>query len=191
MYPRATNGLGNLIVGYNETRDGCNWLEPVARTGSHNIVVGPGHSNSGEGGLVAGQANTISSLGAGVCGGYGNTADGPWASVSGGQYDKASANFSSISGGVSNVASGVKDANDVALGYGAWIGGGGGNTAQAPHSSIVGGQLNTTNGYGGVISAGWLNSTENNFSWVGGRGEQQSRRELLERDGWTGECDRR
>ena len=40
------NGKGNLILGYNET--------PGSQTGSHNVVIGPGHSFSGHGGIVAG-----------------------------------------------------------------------------------------------------------------------------------------
>jgi hypothetical protein len=163
-----TNGLGNLIVGYNEPRGENCGLIPAVRTGSHNVVIGSGHSYTGQGGFVAGQLNTIASTGTSVCGGLLNTANELWASVSGGQYNRASANFSNISGGVGNLIDGTRNENGVAAGYASWIGGGGGNSAKAPFSSIVGGQNNTTNGYGGVISAGSLNSTNGNLSWVGG-----------------------
>jgi hypothetical protein len=42
------NGLGNLVVGYNEA------FPDDDRTGSHNLVVGAFHSYSSSGGLVAG-----------------------------------------------------------------------------------------------------------------------------------------
>src|SRR5262249_14479311 len=44
----TTNGLGNLIVGYNEPRG----FEPDNRTGSHNVVVGMQNNFSRFGGLV-------------------------------------------------------------------------------------------------------------------------------------------
>src|SRR4029434_14516 len=52
----TTNGLGNLIVGYNELRNNicCPPLPPDNRTGSHNIVVGKQHNFSSFGGLVVG-----------------------------------------------------------------------------------------------------------------------------------------
>lgn len=71
------NGLGNLIVGYNENRN----LDPYPsddvediRTGSHNIIVGRGHNFSSYGGIVVGSYNTIS---------------GPYSTVSGGAYNTA------------------------------------------------------------------------------------------------------
>jgi hypothetical protein len=42
----TTNGLGNLIVGYNELRSGGR----NTRTGSHNVVVGEGNNFSSFGG---------------------------------------------------------------------------------------------------------------------------------------------
>ena len=57
----TTNGLGNLIVGYNELRmhfpDCAGNPHPFcrdARTGSHNVVVGEGNNFSSFGGLVVG-----------------------------------------------------------------------------------------------------------------------------------------
>ena len=48
------NGLGNLVVGYNELDD------EQPRTGSHNVVVGPFHAYSSYGGLLAGSRNSLS-----------------------------------------------------------------------------------------------------------------------------------
>jgi hypothetical protein len=87
----TTNGLGNLIVGYNESRipDG---LGPDNRMGSHNVVVGKRNNFSSVGGLVVGDLHEISGL---------------FASVSGGQFNTASGLFASVSGGSSNIASGL------------------------------------------------------------------------------------
>ncbi|RWX46827.1 hypothetical protein H206_03567, partial [Candidatus Electrothrix aarhusensis] len=49
------NGLGNLIVGYNESNDDI-------KTGSHNLVIGKYHSYSSYGGFVAGYDNQISGI---------------------------------------------------------------------------------------------------------------------------------
>jgi len=53
----TTNGLGNLIVGYNEHRPPTA-LPPTTdiRTGSHNVVVGREHNFSRFGGLVVGDS---------------------------------------------------------------------------------------------------------------------------------------
>ena len=73
------NGLGNLIVGYNELRgDGDN------RSGSHNIIVGSQQNYSAYGGLVAGFRNAVAGAFASVTGGQDNTAAGARSTVGGG-----------------------------------------------------------------------------------------------------------
>jgi hypothetical protein len=113
----TTNGLGNLIVGYNEARtctDGC-LIAPDDRTGSHNVVVGSEQNFASFGGLVVGTQNTISGQFASVSGGTRNTASGDFASVSGGgvrnvasggQLNTAFGDLSSVSGGLENLARG-------------------------------------------------------------------------------------
>ena len=102
--PGCPNGLGNLIVGYNEPRD------PVfgenIRTGSHNVVVGPGHNFSRFGGLVAGELNEISGDFASVIGGDFNTATNRQSAVIGGSGNAASGLQSVVCGGENNKASG-------------------------------------------------------------------------------------
>jgi len=98
----AVNGKGNLIVGYNESGfctgsfinpNPCNTnadcpvggtCTPVAKSGSHNLVIGQSNAYSSYGGLVAGRKNTVSAPNASVTGGFGNTASGTQSSVSGG-----------------------------------------------------------------------------------------------------------
>lgn len=95
------NGVGNLIVGYDETS-----LRFVTRDGSHNIVVGPEHAHSSFGGLVAGFGNAIRGPYASVNGGNFNTASGVAASVSGGSVNLASGDASTVSGATGNIADG-------------------------------------------------------------------------------------
>jgi hypothetical protein len=97
-----SNGLGNLIVGYNELRPS----DRNERTGSHNIVVGMNHNFSSYGGLVVGLGNTISGRYAAVTGGSDNTASGNSTSITGGFSNTAEGEYSSISGGVRNKTTG-------------------------------------------------------------------------------------
>jgi hypothetical protein len=96
-----TDGRGNLIIGYNEANN-----QPKGRTGSHNVLIGPEHTYSSFGGLVAGGDNAVSGEHASVCGGGSNTASGLRAAVSGGFENEASGQDTAISGGVFNIASG-------------------------------------------------------------------------------------
>jgi hypothetical protein len=74
----TANGLGNLIVGYNELRGGNVPLLSDRRTGSHNVVVGSQNNFS--------------------------TASGFLSSVSGGRQNTASGQVSSVSGGFNRTA---------------------------------------------------------------------------------------
>jgi hypothetical protein len=98
----TANGLGNLIIGYNERYE--NDRPHVVRSGSHNLVVGPRHEYTGVGGFVAGQENTVSSKFASIAGGTDNVADNIGAAISGGFANRASGQFSTVSGGEANVA---------------------------------------------------------------------------------------
>jgi hypothetical protein len=127
----VVNGLGNLIVGYNETRGTGD-----DRTGSHNLVVGKENNYSSYGGIVGGRGNTISAVYASVSGGRNNAAIGSYASVSGGDFNNASGLRSSVSGGALNTASGADSS----------VSGGAGNTASGLRSSVSGGISNAAEG---------------------------------------------
>jgi hypothetical protein len=73
------NGLGNVIVGYNEARG----YQDV-RTGSHMLVVGQQNNYTSFGGIVVGYQNETSGECSSVSGGASNSAVGPYSSVSGG-----------------------------------------------------------------------------------------------------------
>jgi hypothetical protein len=148
----TTNGLGNLIVGYNESREEIEIdFGPDICTGSHNVVVGRFHDFSRFGGLVVGDFNTISGDFAVVSGGVGNTASGEASSVSGGFDNTASGDFAVVSGGANNTASG--EASSVS---------GGGSI---PFSSEPG---NTASGNVSSVSGGRNRTAEGEFDWVAG-----------------------
>jgi len=166
----TANGVGNLIVGYNELRRGDPDCAQIAtdiggsdsrftcddrRTGSHNVVVGRGHNFTHFGGLVVGLYNEIGADWASVSGGDANTASGIRSSVSGGFNSRAEGERASISGG---------NAND-ACGEDSSISGGNANMTECPqpllgapllgqYSSVSGGGSNRASGIRSSVSGG-------------------------------------
>jgi hypothetical protein len=153
--PDCPNGLGNLIIGYNEPRPEG---EETIRTGSHNVVVGQEHNFSRFGGLVVGLFNTISGDFATVSGGIGNTASREFATVSGGSGNMASDQFATVSGGSSNTANG----------FSATVSGGQSNTASGLAATVSGGVSNTASGFSATVSGGILNTASGDDSSVSG-----------------------
>ncbi|MCP4131879.1 MAG: hypothetical protein GY754_12940 [bacterium] len=96
---QSTNGLGNLIVGYNDEK-----------TGSHNIVTGDGNNFTSYGGIIGGAYNTASAKYSSILGGFENTASGEYSCISGGNWGTASGMNSSINGGGRNSATGMYSA---------------------------------------------------------------------------------
>jgi hypothetical protein len=178
----SVNGLGNLIVGYDES-NGIN-----DKSGSHNLVVGERHSYKSYAGFVAGENNEVSGDYSSVSGGYGNTASGngssvssglrntasgPWSSVTGGKDNSASGNYSSVSGGDFNSASG--NYSSVSGGYfnsasdtWSWVSGGYLNSGSGLYSSVSGGSENTASGNYSSVSGGYFNTASGHWSSVTG-----------------------
>jgi hypothetical protein len=154
--PNCPNGLGNLIVGYNEPRSPLGG--PNVRTGSHNVVVGQFNNFSRFGGLVIGNFNEISGDFAAVSGGLSNTASGEGATVSGGNANTASGQTSSVSGGFNNTASG----------QGATISGGDSHVASGSNSSVSGGLANTASGMASSVSGGFNNTASAESAAISG-----------------------
>ena len=169
--PNCPNGLGNLIVGYNESRQNivgigvgrvlCEPDRPFCqdrRTGSHNVVVGEGNNFSQFGGLVVGDLNETSGEYASVSGGLNNEASGRHSSISGGNGGTASGDQSSISGGAGNEASGLQSS----------ISGGAGNEASGFRSSISGGASNEASGFQSSVSGGSDRTAPGTNNWAAG-----------------------
>jgi hypothetical protein len=151
----SVNGLGNLIVGYDEDP-----LTGSDKTGSHNLVVGREHSYSSYGGAVLAYRNSISGPYSNVTGGRDNVATGRMASVTGG-YQNEARTIKQVDG-APTVSGGFRNIADVSGGTAApSVSGGTGNTASGGSTggaaSISGGLGNTANSCGSV-SGGQGNS---------------------------------
>jgi len=126
----SVNGLGNIIIGYNELQSGSGAVNK--RTGSHCLILGTQNNYTSYGGIVAGQGNTIGGSYAGITGGFSNTAVGAYSSIAGGYGNTANGSYANIAGGRINLASGSWSS----------VSGGYGNTASATYAAVGGG-----NGY--------------------------------------------
>jgi hypothetical protein len=150
-----TNGLGNLIVGYNEDAESAR-----DRSGSHNLVVGSEHTFSSYGGFVAGLENAVTGPNSTVSGGVANEASAQGTSVSGGTQNRATAAGASVSGGDSNEASGVASS----------VAGGLGNRSSNVGASVGGGSDNEAGGLASSVSGGLGRAVSGNHDWRAGAG---------------------
>lgn len=163
------NGLGNLIVGYNEYWSG------TYRTGSHNLVVGDYNMYTSYGGFVAGTFNSITGPRTSVTGGLENTASANTAVVTGGRNNQASNLACVVSGGLNNIAGGG--------GHYSWVGGGGANVASgnsaavvggvsnqatSNHATVVGGSSNAAYAYNSTVSGGAFRTVSGENDWRAG-----------------------
>lgn len=156
----SANGLGNIIIGYNEARTASDVAEFQVDecSGSHMLVVGAKLNYSKYGGIVVG---------------YANAATGEWSSVSGGSYNRASGNVSSISGGyfnqaTNNNASVTGGEKNTASGWISSISGGLENTATGAQSSVSGGYNNIASDDKSSVSGGSYNTASGAFASVSG-----------------------
>ncbi len=160
----AVNGLGNIIIGYDlDSSDD--------KTGSHNLVVGDGHTYSSYGGIVGGHNNALTGIMASILGGHNNGAAGDYATVGGGYYGRASGAESTIGGGMGNVASGQYAAVSAgyygdAIGDKSSVSGGVYNQATGSHSSISGGYSGLASEYGASVVGGGQNEASGELSTV-------------------------
>jgi hypothetical protein len=149
----TTNGLGNLVVGYDE--------QPGVQTGSHNLILGYGQTFTSYGGMLGGAHNTISAPEASVLSGTTSAATAQGATVIGGGANEATAPGATVSGGAFNAATGPQssvsggNANEAAGGYDS-VSGGSHNRAGGTWDAILGGssQALASNSKCGTIPAG-------------------------------------
>src|SRR6185503_12063940 len=95
---RATNGLGNVVIGYDEHPSGYD------QSGSHNLVLGENQQFGSYGGIAGGYHNTLTAPFSAAFGAF-NTANGSGSSVSGGYSNTADGYLSSILGGAEHTVS--------------------------------------------------------------------------------------
>ena len=153
-----TNGLGNLIIGYDElpcAARGCPAL-PARREGSHNLVVGIGHQFSDLGALLAGVNSVSGAPSANVLGGWNNQALSMTASILGGEVNQAIGRSSVVVGGYANAASGSFAA----------IAGGFGNLATNTGATVSGGHTNQATGEYSTVGGGFRRNATAVDSWA-------------------------
>ena len=143
------------------------------------VSIGPGHTNSGEQGFVAGADNiargAYSSVSGGkdnisfsdsthVGGGGGNIAYGLRATIGGGANNETGGDQSTISGGQYNKA----------LGPSSTVGGGYENVATGTDSHIGGGAFDSASGVASTVAGGSGHRALGNFSTIGGGGNNRA-----------------
>ncbi len=161
----VTNGLGNLIIGYNEP-DRFNPNQYY--TGSHNLIIGGG--------------NSYSSIGA-IVGGLDNYSGAPFASMLSGIRNAAEGFSGAILSGRTNMITGSLTSNEYPTGgVAAAICGGELNTASAQASTVCGGVYNQATAGASTVSGGLRNVASGNQSAVSG-GDSITVSDL---DGWAG-----
>ncbi len=168
------NGLGNIIIGYNEAIFPYLGTGPSSqKTGSHNLVVGKGNNYMSYGGIVSGLNNWISGTYATITGGERNQALGGFSSVFAGSLNQAAGQGASAGGGQSNAASGAFSTSfgglqNVATGnYGSSLGGLQ-NQAQGNYSSTTSGSMNSAIGVASGITGGLSNQATGDYANVNG-----------------------
>jgi len=177
----STNSVGNLIIGYQEDE-----LRPHPRTGSHNIIVGPGHGHESFGCLVTGARNSSTSpysavLGgemqrargpyATIVGGFGHSVGGPYAVAIGGYQNSVGGPYALCAGGRHSIVTG---SHGVALGGShanpsGWLStvvGGTKNEAQGTQSVVSGGFRNLASGWRATVNGGEHNTASGDHSSV-------------------------
>ncbi len=136
----GSNGLGNLIVGYDEPR----LFGGFDRTGSHNLVVGKEQTYSSYGGLVAGDANRVTAPYCSAAGGYDGTVSGLRSAILGGHENKTFGEGAAVVGG---------GYNEVA-GHLGTAGGGAYNLVPGDYAQVCGGEMNRATGITSCVAGG-------------------------------------
>ena len=198
----TTNGLGNVVIGYDQLRNTDSVYAPECSRGigigepfhhpittqAECIAAGGIWGLNHKGGshyLVVGSEHNYSGW-SGIVSGYGNTSNSPSASVVGGQYNQATGWGSAVSGGAGNRASGYMSSvtgghDNLASGQDASVSGGYGGTASGPQASIAGGSVNLAAGAAASVGGGGGNTASGNGSSVSGGRDQ----DVTGTFGWT------
>lgn len=172
----SSNGLGNLLLGYNVPKDSTNPTH--FRGGSHNLIIGDKHRYRSHAGLALGRNSVIGSPHA-VAIGSSHYAYGTYAIALGGAANNPDTDRSIVIGGGGNSASGL---NSIVVGGnsnstgadGGLIIGGRSNDVDSNGTSaiIVGGRDNKVNGTGAIVVGGTGNRNDVPTSLIVGRSHQ-------------------
>jgi len=124
------------------------------------VTIGPGNTNSGNEGFVAGSDNSATANYTTISGGVLNSASGESSTISGGQQNTTSGFASSIAGGASNDATSTYSA----------VGGGYNNSSTNSWTVVGGGFNNLANNTGATVGGGGYNNARGQYSTVAGGG---------------------
>jgi len=155
---RSSDGLGNLIIGYNEpqTRLGFEQM-PGDRAGSHNLVIGDRHKYLSFAGFIHGYENTVTQKYGAAVAGHMNVV-GNYSAAIGGHYNTVGDSEAVAVGGEHNTT----------VGSLAVVTGGAYNSAVGRTSTVSGGSYNTASGDNSSVSGGTEVQAVNNNSWAAG-----------------------
>ena len=191
------NGLGNLIVGYDEALEVgvsiCSLGEfelgedclanngvfaASHKSGSHSLVVGPYNSYSRAAGLAVGWRNAVTGNFA-TAFGRDNRASGAGSAAVGGTVNVAAGESSSVTGGVRNLANTFNasvngGSENIAAGVNSVVAGGSFNIADGTSSTVSGGNSNTASGTSSAVSGGFQNQASGTNSSVSGGSQGQA-----------------
>jgi hypothetical protein len=170
----AVNGLGNLILGYDEDLYdvyGASYAND--RSGSHNLVIGPYNTYSSYCAFVAGYWNNATAPYASIIAGYGSNATGTNAVVVGGYNNQATGSYSLAAGGLSveatnTYSAAVSGAYNSSSGWASTVSGGYGNLSDGTVTVVSGGGGGYATGNGGAISGGFYGTSSGFYSSVTG-----------------------
>ena len=99
------NGVGNLIIGYNEMPDRDPFIDGD-RGGSHNLVMGKENRFASYVGLVHGENNAVMDENSATIAGHGHKVPGGYAAAIGGHYNTVTGTEAVAIGGGFNYSSG-------------------------------------------------------------------------------------
>lgn len=155
----SANGLGNVIVGYNESDS-----LTTQREGSHNLVMGRWNQYNSYGGIVHGLRNSLFNHESAAIAGSNNVVSGVRSAVIGGDQNTASGNKVVAIGGLDNEAKGSVTAilggsSNVSDGTASVVVGGNANQTLGNRTAVLGGGTNVADGHVCVVVGGEGNST--------------------------------
>ncbi len=160
---QSANGLGNLILGYNE--DVYGYETSGMREGSHSLVVGVNHAYTSYGSIVHGDNAYVTGAYAAALGVYGGSAEGARSVLLGGWGGYAAGEGSFVAGGQYNVA----------YGTGAAAVGGYSNAVYGAYASALGGSFASVDGDWATSVGGASSRAAGDYSvTVGGNGVRTS-----------------
>ncbi|NTS77500.1 hypothetical protein HR060_11565 [Catenovulum sp. SM1970] len=146
-FTRHKNGLGNMIVGYNNQASAPS-VPDFSNDGSHNFVLGHSHIYTSTGNFIAGTRHEVYGTSGFVTGHFGTTTQHN-NTIAGGKNNHSHGIFSAVLGGQNN---GVQNGSQSSVVIGGEL-----NRVNSFWTSVSGGFANFVDGQRGSVSGGRFN----------------------------------